>query len=105
MRIELPIETERLFIRPLVVDDAEDLGESEEWIREKVDRFERDGLGIAEGKHIKIRGERADEIGRGLLPAVPLGPGASTCMAARTGPASRSSGSVMIVPRVDSCSP
>jgi RimJ/RimL family protein N-acetyltransferase len=43
VRIELPIETERLVIRPLVVEDAEDLRESEEWIREKVDRFERDG--------------------------------------------------------------
>ena len=43
LRIELPIETERLVIRPLRVADAEGLGESEEWIREKVDRFERDG--------------------------------------------------------------
>jgi RimJ/RimL family protein N-acetyltransferase len=43
LRIELPIETERLVIRPLELGDAEDLGESEEWIREKIDRFERDG--------------------------------------------------------------
>ena len=43
MKIELPIETERLVIRPLELEDADDLGESEEWIREKVDRFERDG--------------------------------------------------------------
>jgi RimJ/RimL family protein N-acetyltransferase len=43
MKIELPIETERLVIRPLRVEDAGDLGEPEEWIREKVDRFERDG--------------------------------------------------------------
>ena len=43
MRIELPIETERLVIRPLELADAEDLGKPEEWIREKVDRFERDG--------------------------------------------------------------
>ena len=43
LRIELPIETERLVIRPLVLEDAADLGESEEWIREKIDRFERDG--------------------------------------------------------------
>ena len=43
MRIELPIETERLVIRPLELDDADDLGEAEEWIREKIDRFERDG--------------------------------------------------------------
>ncbi len=43
LRIELPIETERLVIRRLELEDAEDLGESEEWIREKIDRFERDG--------------------------------------------------------------
>ena len=43
MRIELPIETERLVIRPLRVEDAAALGEPEEWIREKIDRFERDG--------------------------------------------------------------
>ncbi len=43
MRIALPIETERLVIRPLRVEDAADLGESEEWIQEKIDRFERDG--------------------------------------------------------------
>ena len=43
MRIELPIETERLVIRPLRVEDATDLGEPEEWIREKIDRYERDG--------------------------------------------------------------
>src|SRR6185437_7524977 len=43
VRIDLPIETERLVIRPLELEDAEDLGQSEEWIREKIDRFERDG--------------------------------------------------------------
>jgi len=43
VRIELPIETERLIIRPLRVEDAADLGESAEWIQEKIDRFERDG--------------------------------------------------------------
>jgi len=43
LRIELPIETERLVIRPLEVEDTGDLGESEEWIREKIARFERDG--------------------------------------------------------------
>jgi RimJ/RimL family protein N-acetyltransferase len=42
MRIELPIETERLVIRPLELEDAADLGEPEEWIREKIDRYERD---------------------------------------------------------------
>jgi RimJ/RimL family protein N-acetyltransferase len=43
VRIELPIETERLVIRRLELEDAADLGEPEEWIREKIDRFERDG--------------------------------------------------------------
>ncbi|MGH3053481.1 MAG: GNAT family N-acetyltransferase [Gaiellaceae bacterium] len=43
MTIELPIETERLVIRPLRLEDAADLGEPEDWIREKIDRFERDG--------------------------------------------------------------
>jgi RimJ/RimL family protein N-acetyltransferase len=43
MTIALPIETERLLIRPLRLEDADDLRESEEWIGEKVDRFERDG--------------------------------------------------------------
>jgi RimJ/RimL family protein N-acetyltransferase len=42
VRIELPIETERLVIRPLELGDAADLGEPEEWIREKIDRYERD---------------------------------------------------------------
>jgi RimJ/RimL family protein N-acetyltransferase len=42
MRIALPIETERLSIRPLRIDDAEDLHEPAEWIQEKIDRFERD---------------------------------------------------------------
>ena len=43
LRIELPIESERLVIRPLRIEDAVDLREDEEWIREKIDRFERDG--------------------------------------------------------------
>ena len=43
MRIELPIETERLVIRPRVIEDATHLGEAEEWIQSKIDRFERDG--------------------------------------------------------------
>jgi RimJ/RimL family protein N-acetyltransferase len=43
LRIELPIESERLVIRPLVIEDASDLCESEEWIQEKIDRFARDG--------------------------------------------------------------
>jgi ribosomal-protein-alanine N-acetyltransferase len=41
--IPFPIETERLVIRPLRLDDAGDLEQSPDWIREKVDRFERDG--------------------------------------------------------------
>ena len=43
LRIDLPIESERLVIRPLRIEDAADLGEPEEWIREKIDRFEQDG--------------------------------------------------------------
>jgi RimJ/RimL family protein N-acetyltransferase len=43
MEIELPIETARLVIRPLCIEDATDLCEDEQWIREKIDRFERDG--------------------------------------------------------------
>jgi RimJ/RimL family protein N-acetyltransferase len=43
VRIELPIETARLVIRPLELGDAADLGEPEDWIREKIDRYERDG--------------------------------------------------------------
>jgi RimJ/RimL family protein N-acetyltransferase len=42
VRIELPIEAERLVIRPLRLEDAEDLGEPAEWIQEKIDRYERD---------------------------------------------------------------
>jgi RimJ/RimL family protein N-acetyltransferase len=41
--IGLPIETERLVIRPLRPTDADEIGESPDWIREKIDRFERDG--------------------------------------------------------------
>lgn len=58
MKIELPIETERLVIRPLVLEDAEDLQESEEWIREKVDRFERDG-GMSLWAAVEREGGRA----------------------------------------------
>jgi RimJ/RimL family protein N-acetyltransferase len=42
VRIELPIETERLVIRALELGDAADLGQPEEWIQEKIDRYERD---------------------------------------------------------------
>jgi RimJ/RimL family protein N-acetyltransferase len=41
--IGLPIETERLLIRPLRLEDADDLRQPTDWIQEKVDRFERDG--------------------------------------------------------------
>jgi hypothetical protein len=41
--IELPIETERLVIRPLRLEDAGELGQPADWIQEKIDRFERDG--------------------------------------------------------------
>lgn len=43
MRIELPIETERLVIRSLRPEDAADLAEDPAWVQEKIDRFERDG--------------------------------------------------------------
>ena len=43
LSIELPIETDRLVMRALCIEDAGDLRESEEWIQEKIDRFERDG--------------------------------------------------------------
>jgi len=42
-RITLPIETERLVIRALRLEDAGDLRQPTDWIGEKVDRFERDG--------------------------------------------------------------
>ena len=41
--IPLPIETERLLIRPLRLDDAAEMGQSRDWIQEKIERFERDG--------------------------------------------------------------
>jgi RimJ/RimL family protein N-acetyltransferase len=41
--IPLPIETERLVIRPLRLADAAEMGESPEWIQEKIERFERHG--------------------------------------------------------------
>ena len=44
MRIELPIESERLVIRPLRIEDADDLREDPEWIQSKIDRFELRGL-------------------------------------------------------------
>ena len=41
--VPLPIETERLVIRPLRLEDADEMGQSREWIAEKIGRFERDG--------------------------------------------------------------
>jgi len=41
--IPLPIETERLLIRPLRLDDAAEMGQSRDWIQEKIERFERNG--------------------------------------------------------------
>jgi RimJ/RimL family protein N-acetyltransferase len=41
--IPLPLETERLLVRPLRLEDAGDLGQAAAWIQEKIDRFERDG--------------------------------------------------------------
>jgi RimJ/RimL family protein N-acetyltransferase len=43
VRIELPIETEQLVIRELRLSDAAEMGEEEEWIAEKIDRYHRDG--------------------------------------------------------------
>jgi RimJ/RimL family protein N-acetyltransferase len=70
LRIELPIETGRLLIRPLELTDAEDLGEPEDWIREKVDRFERDGgmslwaaVERASGRAVALAGLQWEEIG------------------------------------------
>jgi RimJ/RimL family protein N-acetyltransferase len=69
MRIELPIETERLLIRPLRLEDAEDLGEDPAWIREKVDRYERDGgmslwaaVEKESGKAVALAGLQWEEI-------------------------------------------
>jgi RimJ/RimL family protein N-acetyltransferase len=41
--IALPIETERLVIRPLRLEDADEMGQPRDWIAEKIARFERDG--------------------------------------------------------------
>jgi RimJ/RimL family protein N-acetyltransferase len=69
VRIDLPIETERLVIRPLRLEDAADLGEAEEWIREKIDRFERDGgmslwaaVDKESGKAVALAGLQWEEI-------------------------------------------
>jgi [ribosomal protein S5]-alanine N-acetyltransferase len=69
VRIELPIETERLMIRPLRIKDAEDLAESPDWIREKIDRFERDdGMSLwaavdrESGKAVALAGFQWEQI-------------------------------------------
>jgi [ribosomal protein S5]-alanine N-acetyltransferase len=69
MRIGLPIETERLVIRPLRIDDAPDLGEDPEWIQEKIDRFERDeGMSLwaavdrESGKAVALAGFQWEQI-------------------------------------------
>jgi hypothetical protein len=41
--IHLPIETERLAIRPLRLEDPAELGQAADWIQEKIDRFEHGG--------------------------------------------------------------
>ena len=41
--ISLPIESERLVIRALRLEDADEMGHDREWIQEKIDRFGRDG--------------------------------------------------------------
>ena len=69
MRIELPIETERLVIRPLLLEDAGDLAESLEWIAEKIDRYQRDeGMSLwaavdrESGKAVALAGLQWEEI-------------------------------------------
>jgi RimJ/RimL family protein N-acetyltransferase len=69
LRIGLPIETERLVIRPLELADAADLGEDEEWIREKIDRYERDsGMSLwaaverASGRAVALAGFQWEQI-------------------------------------------
>ena len=69
LRIELPIETDRLLIRPLRIEDAADLREAEDWIQEKIDRFERDGgmslwaaVDKESGKAVALAGLQWEEI-------------------------------------------
>jgi RimJ/RimL family protein N-acetyltransferase len=75
MRIELPIESERLVIRPLELEDAADLREPEQWIREKIDRYGRDGgmslwaaVDRESGRAVALAGLQWEQIdGRGEL--------------------------------------
>jgi RimJ/RimL family protein N-acetyltransferase len=69
MRIVLPIESERLVIRPLVLSDADDLGQDPAWIQSKIDRYERDGgmslwAAVAKetGKAVALAGFQWEEI-------------------------------------------
>ena len=68
-RIALPIETERLVIRPLRPGDAAEMGHDEAWIHEKIDRFERDGgmslwavVERATGRAVGLAGLQWEEI-------------------------------------------
>jgi len=69
MRIELPIESERLVIRPLVLSDADDLREDPAWIHSKIERYERDGgmslwaaVDKESGKAVALAGFQWEEI-------------------------------------------
>ena len=69
MKIELPIESERLVIRPLILSDADDLREDPAWIQSKIDRFERDeGMSLwaavdkTSGKAVALAGFQWEEI-------------------------------------------
>ena len=61
--IPLPIETERLLIRPLRLDDAAEMGQSRDWIQEKIERFERDG-GMSLWAVVERASSRTSELGR-----------------------------------------
>jgi RimJ/RimL family protein N-acetyltransferase len=69
VRIELPIESERLLVRPLVLADADDLAEDPAWIQAKIDRYERDGgmslwtaVDKESGKAVALAGLQWEEI-------------------------------------------
>lgn len=69
MRIELPIESKRLVIRPLVLEDAADLAEDPAWIQSKIDRYDREGgmslwaaVDKESGKAVALAGLQWEEI-------------------------------------------
>jgi RimJ/RimL family protein N-acetyltransferase len=69
VRIELPIESKRLVIRPVVLADADDLAEDPAWIQEKIDRYDRDGgmslwaaVDKESGKAVALAGLQWEEI-------------------------------------------